>query len=123
MVLRPPRSKRTDTLFPYTTLFRSSGNSVADRDSRVRFAGGRLVLLCGNNPSCACPNCESSSRARVRDMMKRHRQIEFSAEDRAALERLDRKFRRSLLTYFGRRTRDRCDLEDLVQEGFRSEKR
>src|SRR3546814_13241017 len=28
MVLPPPRSKRTDTLFPYTTLFRSSGNSI-----------------------------------------------------------------------------------------------
>src|SRR3546814_7124766 len=51
-------------------------------------------------------------------MMKRHRQIEFSAEDRAALERLDRKFRRSLLTYFGRRTSDRCDLEDMVQDVF-----
>src|SRR3546814_2631365 len=26
MIRRPPRSTRTDTLFPYTTLFRSSGN-------------------------------------------------------------------------------------------------
>src|SRR3546814_10232094 len=26
MVLRPPTSTRTDTLFPYTTLFRSSGD-------------------------------------------------------------------------------------------------
>src|SRR3546814_4468964 len=25
---RPPRSTRTDTLFPYTTLFRSSGDAV-----------------------------------------------------------------------------------------------
>src|SRR3546814_20965378 len=25
MLRRPPRSKRTDTLFPYTTLFRSEG--------------------------------------------------------------------------------------------------
>src|SRR3546814_20730016 len=25
MILRPPRSTRTDTLFPYTTLFRSQG--------------------------------------------------------------------------------------------------
>src|SRR3546814_3231555 len=25
MILRPPRSTRTDTLFPYTTLFRSKG--------------------------------------------------------------------------------------------------
>src|SRR3546814_18184001 len=26
MIRRPPRSTRTDTLFPYTTLFRSGGN-------------------------------------------------------------------------------------------------
>src|SRR3546814_16286245 len=28
MIRRPPRSTRTDTLFPYTTLFRSEVNSV-----------------------------------------------------------------------------------------------
>src|SRR3546814_10532088 len=28
MIRRPPRSTRTDTLFPYTTLFRSYGASV-----------------------------------------------------------------------------------------------
>src|SRR3546814_12113408 len=33
MIRRPPRSKRTDTLFPYTTLFRSVGipNSAEKR--------------------------------------------------------------------------------------------
>src|SRR3546814_3322729 len=31
MIRRPPRSTRTDTLFPYTTLFRSS-RGPADRD-------------------------------------------------------------------------------------------
>src|SRR3546814_14534327 len=31
MIRRPPRSTRTDTLFPYTTLFRSLGN----RDERI----------------------------------------------------------------------------------------
>src|SRR3546814_15206237 len=33
MIRRPPRSKRTDTLFPYTTLFRSpdDGGRAADR--------------------------------------------------------------------------------------------
>src|SRR3546814_8838839 len=31
MVLRPPRSTRTDTLFPYTTLFRSPRRSSPDR--------------------------------------------------------------------------------------------
>src|SRR3546814_601770 len=34
MIRRPPRSTRTDTLFPYTTLFRSEGrrNSMAGRE-------------------------------------------------------------------------------------------
>src|SRR3546814_12106439 len=35
MILRPPRSTRTDTLFPYTTLFRSA---VADRRQPRRAA-------------------------------------------------------------------------------------
>src|SRR3546814_9344041 len=32
MIRRPPRSTRTDTLFPYTTLFRSDGQLVPPRD-------------------------------------------------------------------------------------------
>src|SRR3546814_16349768 len=32
MIRRPPRSTRTDTLFPYTTLFRSSGLRVIAAD-------------------------------------------------------------------------------------------
>src|SRR3546814_16873530 len=30
MIRRPPRSTRTDTLFPYTTLFRSPGGVIAN---------------------------------------------------------------------------------------------
>src|SRR3546814_4309325 len=36
MIRRPPRSTRTDTLFPYTTLFRSGGRS--DRHARADVA-------------------------------------------------------------------------------------
>src|SRR3546814_2936999 len=32
MIRRPPRSTRTDTLFPYTTLFRSSAHAVSHHD-------------------------------------------------------------------------------------------
>src|SRR3546814_14745075 len=32
MIRRPPRSTRTDTLFPYTTLFRSGRQVVLTRD-------------------------------------------------------------------------------------------
>src|SRR3546814_15663764 len=31
MILRPPRSTRTDTLLPYTTLFRSRGRATTHR--------------------------------------------------------------------------------------------
>src|SRR3546814_7162007 len=31
MILRPPRSTRTDTLFPYTTLFRSLGQGAENK--------------------------------------------------------------------------------------------
>src|SRR3546814_8566310 len=40
MIRRPPRSTRTDTLFPYTTLFRSR----AFVDRHLQHVGDRLVL-------------------------------------------------------------------------------
>src|SRR3546814_8120139 len=44
MIRRPPRSTRTDTLFPYTTLFRSDfaavGRDRARRDARERRLAG-----------------------------------------------------------------------------------
>src|SRR3546814_8884699 len=36
MIRRPPRCTRTDTLFPYTTLFRSEGFPVAEEEGLVR---------------------------------------------------------------------------------------
>src|SRR3546814_12244535 len=36
MIRRPPRSTRTDTLFPYTTLFRSGEADVGDAGDRAR---------------------------------------------------------------------------------------
>src|SRR3546814_9697714 len=40
MIRRPPRSTRTDTLFPYTTLFRSP-NTARDRVRTVTASKGR----------------------------------------------------------------------------------
>src|SRR3546814_13979849 len=47
MIRRPPRSTRTDTLFPYTTLFRSEGqgNLVADKKIDCKARIGRSYLL------------------------------------------------------------------------------
>src|SRR3546814_5735833 len=41
MIRRPPRSTRTDTLFPYSTLFRSKPPVSASRPSRKPIAGRR----------------------------------------------------------------------------------
>src|SRR3546814_3486160 len=52
MIRRPPRSTRTDTLFPYTTLFRSTGESKFERELQIDFAaagdGAALFARSGN---------------------------------------------------------------------------
>src|SRR3546814_1241854 len=44
MIRRPPRSTRTDTLFPYTTLFRSPTAIPASGAWSLRTAAGRSVV-------------------------------------------------------------------------------
>src|SRR3546814_21028420 len=79
MIRRPPRSTRTDTLFPYTTLFRSSAGR-----GRVRRGGGR-IRRCqrGTCPGC-CP-AVSSRCAAFHSIAARTR---FSTEGRSEERRL-----------------------------------
>src|SRR3546814_9883368 len=44
MIRRPPRSTRTDTLFPYTTLFRSHGRDGGSQ-RKLRYRGGIDVAI------------------------------------------------------------------------------
>src|SRR3546814_3422667 len=58
MIRRPPRSTRTDTLFPYTTLFRSA-HAVDDAGTSARCARALTPTLSrkrerGQKPSPAC---------------------------------------------------------------------
>src|SRR3546814_8318622 len=50
MIRRPPRSTRTDTLFPYTTLFRSVGGARRDRPAML----GPVAEWGAARPSAAC---------------------------------------------------------------------
>src|SRR3546814_2046292 len=45
MIRRPPRSTRTDTLFPYTTLFRSQAGEHGDQEAQQQEPGVRLGHL------------------------------------------------------------------------------
>src|SRR3546814_1357145 len=62
MIRRPPRSTRTDTLFPYTTLFRSFLFLAYPREGRstVRAPVGRRVLSAGSRFSLSGTSCPDS---------------------------------------------------------------
>src|SRR3546814_1358609 len=52
MIRRPPRSTRTDTLFPYTTLFRSDAladpaTKAVELAEKLKLADAHLALLAG----------------------------------------------------------------------------
>src|SRR3546814_13229005 len=51
MIRRPPRSTRTDTLFPYTTLFRSPGflRDTWFRAEEIGVYRGQCAELCGKD--------------------------------------------------------------------------
>src|SRR3546814_10743911 len=61
MLRRPPRSTRTDTLFPYTTLFRSN------RLAAARILRGVRVAIVKRIPSClASAQCRFAKAKRTR---------------------------------------------------------
>src|SRR3546814_1790751 len=69
MIRRPPRSTRTDTLFPYTTLFRSDhfSNWMLNLQSGIHFHKVESsILRCGihNKFNGTSSNITNSSRSR-----------------------------------------------------------
>src|SRR3546814_11723691 len=52
MIRRPPRSTRTDTLFPYTTLFRSVGKGIANPLGAF-WTGAMMLEHLGEGPAAA----------------------------------------------------------------------
>src|SRR3546814_6378226 len=75
MIRRPPRSTRTDTLFPYTTLFRSTPTRRRTKRSPPRKAASRRHAASARTPpytSKAAPD-DRSTPARRRAVRPRHR--------------------------------------------------
>src|SRR3546814_19224168 len=91
MIRRPPRSTRTDTLFPYTTLFRSAlrpRHQVRPADRRQRrgdphepAAGSRLAVAGGPVPGAL----GSSGEMRSASVRKRARQAPRSGAKSSAI--------------------------------------
>src|SRR3546814_4393932 len=55
MIRRPPRSTRTDTLFPYTTLFRSCPGMTSGHDVRGMTLDEAVAAACGSMPRARVP--------------------------------------------------------------------
>src|SRR3546814_1232954 len=89
MIPRPPRSTRTDTLFPYTTLFRSDGNAGDGQDLCFCHRGSRemrggISALCPERP-CHAGAAATTARQRCCGIMlaalgagARHHAVELS---------------------------------------------
>src|SRR3546814_4775387 len=78
MIRRPPRSTRTDTLFPYTTLFRSPDDRVLIIDDLIATGGTatatvNLIRMAGAKVSAACflvdlPDLGGTDRLRAQEV-------------------------------------------------------
>src|SRR3546814_10786170 len=76
MIRRPPRSTRTDTLFPYTTLFRS-GRDESDG------AGGTATLRlgCRTGVGCRTLSATSTDRSTTADCVLSSRPVRARSEE------------------------------------------
>src|SRR3546814_7536851 len=90
MIRRPPRSTRTDTLFPYTTLFRSRAVALEGDPVRVvalaqldRAHGGGVAEI---DAERECTLAEEVLEAAAVDLPRRRRQELAHAQPGAAVE-------------------------------------
>src|SRR3546814_4884674 len=69
MIRRPPRSTLTDTLFPYTTLFRSLTQELVDKAweiiERVEKEGGMAKAVAAGWPKAMIETAAAARQARV----------------------------------------------------------
>src|SRR3546814_4533433 len=83
MIRRPPRSTRTDTLFPYTTLFRSQGAAELSRRHRQRHRlrrGGSSTRSRADAERLPPGFGDAESAARLRPGQLRRRSEEHTSE-------------------------------------------
>src|SRR3546814_6480353 len=81
MIRRPPRSTRTDTLFPYTTLFRSVvDEAFGARLQRLRTKAGLSQAEVAKRMGVSPPSISSWEKGRARPKRGRMRSEEHTSE-------------------------------------------
>src|SRR3546814_12634726 len=117
MIRRPPRSTRTDTLFPYTTLFRSlAGDALVEHEIMVISAAGDDLRIAAVADAVAddppAGEVEHAARDRLqlarRDQRIVHRRVTLRRDGQLVIEDAARGDRKSVV--LGKRGAGRVDL-------------
>src|SRR3546814_4784429 len=88
MIRRPPRSTRTYTLFPYTTLFRSAVPPLAGGEHRLRPARGEPRRDRGGRQARACARLHHGAAGGLRHAGRRTRRSEEHTSELQSLMRI-----------------------------------
>src|SRR3546814_4801596 len=70
MIRRPPRSTRTDTLFPYTTLFRSPSRATGQATRSSRSSSPRRRCRTSTPPSTSSPSRSEEHTSELQSLMR-----------------------------------------------------
>src|SRR3546814_16340535 len=100
MLRRPPRSTRTDTLFPYTTLFRSA---VSLLDARAKRDEAKRVLSQGRDPTEERRAVERAEALERQNSFRAATEAWFGLQSGWSLQKL----RESAMENEGKRTEER----------------
>src|SRR3546814_1007561 len=113
MIRRPPRSTRTDTLFPYTTLFRSAlSPTVQDRARSTASipAAARIMPGAGLRQGCAGWNGQAATRSKVAPESASRRSSSARSEEHTS--ELQSLMRNSYAVFCLKKKNDHNDTDD-----------
>src|SRR3546814_18212414 len=90
MIRRPPRSTRTDTLFPYTTLFRSArARALSQQDADKAALQAVINAMTNHERHCWSRHCGNDRKKRTDIAVARRFQTPLVQLLRAAVSRID----------------------------------
>src|SRR3546814_6606040 len=111
MILRPPRSTRTDTLFPYATLFRSLRKRVPFMHLFFELGNGEYIAFFDQ------PETAQTEHFRNADSFDRH--IAFEVADEAALRDVQRRINGKGVSCLGPRSEEHTsELQSLMRNSY-----
>src|SRR3546814_7718643 len=121
MIRRPPRSTRTDTLFPYTTLFRSQGTGIFSSRLSVNRRTGAIMDKSRRGTRTPCTHIvitgasSGIGQATAEAFAGRGAKLVLAARDGEALEAVAERCRRAGAEVLTRSEEHTSELQALMR--------